>query len=240
MRAFLAIAAALALLAGGCAGDDDAQTTTTSANVPPLRAEPEAGEQLEAFVDAAVRNDVPAMWDLLSERTRVLYGPTPEAFAANTGDELAKALRSFETDGGQSDIVLSARATDDWAVAALSGYAMMAGEKQYGAYAVPLRREDGEWKIELGGTVTFNPLTPDVTIPTNPTPEIASEVTPSEPILDLAAWVDDQPLEAEISPDGLLLTATVTQPLESGRHTGVSFAATESSAGANAFTFEVE
>lgn len=241
MRRLLAIAVAAALLGGGCVGDDDAAPVTTQpADVPRLRAEPDAGKQLRAFVDAAVRGDSAAMYDLLSQRTRVLYGPTEPEFTAATGRDLMKALRSLASDGGQSELVLAARATEEWAVAAISGYALMAGEKQYGAYAVPLRRENGEWKIELGGTVTFNPLTPDVTVPTNPTPEIASEVTPSEPILELAAYVDSTPVEAAISPDGLLLTATVYTPLEPGRHTAVSFAATESSAGANAFTFEVD
>jgi hypothetical protein len=240
MTRLLAIAAAAALLGVGCAGDDGpAPAASADSPLPRLRAAPAAGKQLERFVAAAARSDTAAMFRMLSERARVLYGPTEADFSAQVGRELMTTLRSFTIGGGRASLALAARATDEWAVAAISGYAILAGEKQHGAYAVPLRREDGEWRIELGGTVTFNPLTPDGTVPTGPTPEIATEVTPSEPILEYAAWVDRRPLGARLSPDGLLLTASVATPLAEGRHTVVTFAATESSAGANAFTFEV-
>jgi hypothetical protein len=179
----------VSLLAAGCGGDESSpEVTTQPAPVPKTTPEPEAGKVLDSFVQAAAAGDTSAMWDLLSTRTQARYGPTPEAFGKRTGKELARALGLFAKTG-KYDVTLSERATPLWAVAAISGYAVHEGDKQYGAYAVPLRKENGKWKIELGGTVNFSPLTPDTELPSESTPDISAEVTASEPILDSRLWV---------------------------------------------------
>lgn len=229
------------LVAAGCAGDgsSSAETTTVStAPVPKTREEPAAGRALDQLVKAAGRRDFRTMFSLLSRRARTRFGPTEQAFARGSGKELATALGLFPRTGSY-DVVLSVRATDLWAVAAISGFAVNQGDKQYGAYAVPLTRENGRLKIELGGTVSFGPLTPDTELPSGPTPDVSTEISASEPILESRIWVDGSGLAPTLSPDELLLSAEVTNPLPSGRHTVVTFAATQSSAGANAFVFTV-
>jgi hypothetical protein len=63
-------------------------------------------------------------------------------------------------------------------------------------------------------------------------------VSASEPVLDAVIWVDDTRIAAELAPDAILLTGEVTTPLEPGRHAVVTFADTQSGAGANAYSFE--
>jgi hypothetical protein len=98
--------------------------------------------------------------------------------------------------------------------------------------------EDGEPKISLAGTVTFTPVTPEPELVSGPTPSVATEVSASEPVLDAVIWVDDTRIAAELAPDAILLTGEVTTPLEPGRHAVVTFADTQSGAGANAYSFE--
>jgi hypothetical protein len=241
VKTLVIVALCAALLAAGCGDGDSAspEPTTTSRPAPRTRPEPAAGKVLEHFVQAAGAGNTGAMFALLSTRARSRFGPTAAAFGKGTGKELATALGLFEKTGGY-DVSLSVRATSLWAVAAITGFAVHEGEKQYGAYAAPLLKQAGEWKIELGGTVTFGPLTPDTQLPSDATPDISSEITASEPILESRIWVDRQGIAPDVSPDELLLSAEVTSPLPPGRHTVVTFASTQSSAGANAFVFTVK
>jgi hypothetical protein len=237
----LAMAAvAAALLAAGC-GDDgsSAPETTPTQPAPKTRPEPAAGKVLERFVEAAGAGNTDAMFAELSTRARSRFGPTASAFGKGTGKELATALGLFKRTG-EYELALSVRATSLWAVAAITGFAVHEDEKQYGAYAVPLLKQGGAWKIELGGTVTFGPLTPDTQLPSESTPDISTEITASEPILESRIWVDGEGIAPNVSPDELLLSGEVTSPLPSGRHTVVTFASTQSSAGANAFVFTVK
>lgn len=230
----------LALLAAGCSdGSSSDVTTTTAAPVPETREEPAAGKVLDRFVKAAGARDYRTMFSLLSSRTRVRFGPSEAAFARSTGKELATGLGLFPRTGAY-EVALSVRATELWAVAAVSGFAVHLGDKEYGAYAAPLTKERGSWKIELGGTVTFGPLSPDTELPSDPTPDVSTETTASEPILESRIWVDAKGIAPTLSPDELLLSGEVTAPLSSGRHVVVTFAETQSSAGANAFVFTVK
>ena len=237
----LATAAMLALLvlpAAACGGDDEGgagTVPTETVEQPP--AEPDAGEVMEEFVRAASAGNAQAMFDLLSTRSKIRFGPTAQDFARGSGKELSVVLGSFDR-RGEWEVVLAARASEEFAVSTVEGYVEADDRKEYGAYSAPLRLENGEWKIELGGTASFNPLTPEPELESRADPEISAEVTASEPILELHAWVDDTAIPAELSPDELIVTATSPE-LEEGRHTVTLFAQSQSSAGANAWTFVV-
>jgi hypothetical protein len=239
----LALTAALVALAlAGCGGGSTATTATTGATTavapqPKLHAEPGAGRALHDFVEAAARNDLAGMYALMTRRAQVLYGPTEAAFAKGVGRQLATILGAFRRHGVYQ-VAFAARVTPDWTLVAVSGYVLSKQKRSYGAYAVPARREGGRWKLEFGGTVSFNPLSPDEQLKTDSTPQVATELTASEPILEKGIWIDRTEIAADLSPDGLLLTGEVTTPIKSGRHVAITFAATESSAGANAFAFE--
>ena len=228
----------LVLSAAACGGDDDggAQTGPTETVAQPP-AEPEAGEVMEEFVRAASAGNAQAMFDLLSSRAKIRFGPTAQDFARGSGKELSIVLGSFDR-RGEWEVVLAARASEEFAVSTVEGYVEADGRREYGAYSTPLREENGEWKIELGGTVTFNPLTPEPELESRSRPEISAEVNASEPVLDLQTWVDDTAIPAELSPDELIITATSPE-LDDGRHTITVFAQSQSSAGSNAWTFVV-
>lgn len=242
MRRLALPAALVALALTGCGGGSTATTastggTTAAAPQPKLHAEPVAGRALHDFVEAAARNDLAGMYGLMTRRAQVLYGPTEAAFAKGVGKQLATILGAFRRHGVYQ-VAFAARVSPDWTLVAISGYVMSKQKRSYGAYAVPARKEDGHWKLEFGGTVTFNPLTPDEQLKTDSTPQVATEVTTSEPILEQGIWIDRTTIATDLSPDGLLLSGEATTPIAPGRHVVITFAATESSAGANAFSFE--
>ncbi len=239
-RALTALPAVLATLAlTGCGGGESAPETVPTVTQPPARTypqQPAAGELLTRFVDAAARGDTDALFAMLTRRARLIYGPTAEAFAKTAGKQLTDAVGAFRREGS-FEVVLSVQATPEWAVAVIAGHITHEGETAYGAYGLPARKEGGAWKLEVGGSVGFNPISPDEQLTTDSTPQIATELDASEPILESAMWVDRTPIEAIVSPDEMLLNGEAAVPIPPGRHTAITFAATESSAGVNAFSF---
>ena len=93
--------------------------------------------------------------------------------------------------------------------------------------------------IELAGSAQFNPVTPEPELKSDGKPSIATEITAGEPVIRSFVWVDDRPYRATLAPDEVLLTADVPTRLPPGRHVVVTFAETQSSSGANAYSFEV-
>ena len=134
---------------------------------------------------------------------------------------------------------MAKRLSDLWSVAAIQGSVTAKNRTEYGAYAVPLQREDGKLRIELAGSASFNPVTPEPELKSEGKPSIATEVTAGEPIIRSIVWVDDHPYRSALAPDEVLLTADVRTQLPKGRHVVVTYAETQSSAGANAYSFEV-
>lgn len=236
----LALPALLAALAlAGCGGGGEIAPETAATTTSPVRTypeEPAAGELLTRFVDAAARGDTGALFSMLTARAQQVYGPTAEAFAKEFGKDLTDGVGAFRREGA-FEVALSVQATPDWAVAAIAGHITHEGQTEYGAYGLPARKEGGAWKLELGGSVGFNPISPDEQLTTDSTPQIATELDANEPILESEIWVDRTPIGAIVSPDSLLMNGEVTVPIPPGRHTAVTFAATESSAGVNAFSF---
>ena len=240
------LALPLALVLAGCSGDGGGGSTEgTATTVQEIPAEldfpddDKAAEVLDAFVQAAGRKDYEAMFELLSPRTQAKYGPTPAAFARKAGNDLAVVLGAMARQNGGYERVMAKRLSDIWSIAAIKGEVTARNETVHGAYAVPLRNENGELRIELAGTATFNPVTPEPELKSEGTPDIATEVSASEPVLRGLLWVDDTPYPTALDPDEILLTAEVPTKLPNGRHIVVSFVDTESSAGANAYSFQV-
>lgn len=233
----IALSAMLVALAGCGGGGGAPETVETSP--PPAKTyptQPAAGELLTRFVDAAAKGDTDALFAMLTVRAQALYGPTAEAFATSAGQELTEGLGAFRRSGG-FEVALSVQATPEWAVAAIAGWITNEGQTAYGAYGLPARKQGGVWKLELGGSVSFNPISPDEQLTTDSTPQIATELDANEPVLESAIWVDRTAIVSKVSPDALLMNGEVTTPIAPGRHTAVTFAATESSAGVNAFSF---
>lgn len=238
MRRIVLPAILVALVLAGCGGGSTADTVTTAPG-PPAKAyplEPAAGELLTRFVDAAAKGDTGALFGMLTARAQAVYGPTADAFAKTVGKELTDGVGAFRREGS-FEVALSVQATPEWAVAVIAGSITHEGQTAYGAYGLPARKEGGAWKLELGGSVGFSPISPDEQLTTDSTPQIAAELSANEPILEFAIWVDRTAIESQVSADSLLMNGEVTTPIPPGRHTAVTFAATESSAGVNAFSF---
>ena len=238
-RVALGLALAAALVAGGCGGGSDSSAPVETAPAPRDHpADPGARETLDRFVQAAGKQDLAEMWSMLDETSQQRYGPTEKQFAAGSGNDLAVVLGSFARAGGKYEHVLAKKITDEWSIAAITGYVTLQGSQEWGSYAAVVDHQGGEDKISLAGTVTFNPVTPEPELVAGDTPSIATEISASEPVLTSLLWVDDAPIAAELAPDAILLTGTVARPLSPGRHTVVSYADTQSGAGANAYSFE--
>jgi hypothetical protein len=237
----------LAVGLAGCSNDGDGDgasgTGTTTVEPPPRELvfpdDADAAKVLDDFVQAAGRRDYEAMFDLISVRTRTRYGGTPAAFQQGAGNQLAIVLGALARTGGTYEPVMAKKLSDTWSVAAIQGSVTAEDRTEHGAYAVPLRREDGRLKVELAGSASFNPVTPEPELKSDGKPSIATEITAGEPIIRSFVWVDDRPYRATLAPDEVLLTADVTSPLPEGRHTVVTYAETQSSSGANAYSFEV-
>ena len=241
----LAVVALLGL--AGCSDDDDGgsasgETTTTVASIPKELDFPDdskAAEVLDEFVQAAGAKDYERMIELLSTRSRQRYGDTPQLFQQTAGNQLAIVLGAMARDGGSYEPVMAKRLSDMWSVAAIKGSVTASNRTEQGAYAVPLVREDGDLRIELAGSAQFNPVTPEPELKSDGKPSIATEITAGEPVIRSFVWVDDRPYRATLAPDEVLLTADVTNRLPPGRHVVVTYAETQSSSGANAYSFEV-
>jgi hypothetical protein len=240
------LALLLSLALAGCSSDGggaaEGDGTTTVQKIPAELDFPddkEAAGVLDDFVQAAGRTDYDGMFDLISQRTKATYGATPAAFASAAGKDLAVVLGAMARQKGDYDHVMAKRLSDTWSIASIKGNVTSGDETVHGAYAVPLRRENGKLKIELAGTTTFNPVTPEPELKSDGTPDIATELSSGEPVLHHYVWVDDTPYPAVLAPDEILLTADVTNRLPKGRHVVVTFAETQSSAAANAYSFEV-
>jgi hypothetical protein len=239
----------LLALAAGCGNDGGSTgtTTTTTGTVPeviepagPVYARsPGARDALEAFIQAAGRRDCPAMFDLLTTASQLRWGPTQQGFCRATGRSLMNAVGEFVR-LGKYEPVLDAKVSDVWSTAAIAGYIQRGEDRRYGGYALPARIEDGEWKLEVGGTVTFTPLTPDPDLKANSKPNISAEVAAAEPMLGSAVWVEGKSVQAVLSPDEGFLSSQIETPLAPGRHSAVVFGETESSAGALIWVFQVQ
>lgn len=250
MRLRGAIASVLVLLAlaAGC-GDDggSTETTTTSTGTateviepvgPVYARSPGARDALEAFIQAAGRRDCPAMFDLLTTASQRRWGPTEQDFCRATGRSLVNAVGEFVR-LGKYEPVMDAMVSDMWSTAAIAGYIQRGDDRRYGGYALPARIEDGEWKLEVGGTVTFTPLTPDPDLKARSKPSISADLAAAEPMLGSAVWVDGESVRRELSPDEAFLSSQIETPLASGRHSAVVFGETESSADALIWVFQV-
>jgi hypothetical protein len=233
----LSAAALCCMLAGGCGSAAEAPSLRLDASQPgePVR---DAGLLVLRFVQAARRGDAAQMWALLSRPTRLSIGPTLAAFARGTAPELAKDVEDFR--GGR--VLLSRRLDDVWAVGAVSGRYVQDGESEPAGYAAALRREEGTWRIELGGLVIAR-LRPEPLDRTGDRPAFRAEAQAGAQIERMLLWLDGGATSVGrswTSPFSAELRGRPRSGLASGEHVVVVFASTEDTAAALAWTFEVD
>jgi hypothetical protein len=236
---WVVVGALAAALAAGCGGSEADEPAPVSLDGEPVgSAAPEPGQTVLRFVQAARRGDALGMWTLLSKATHASFGPSLRQFSRGTAPELAENFEDFR----QARVALSRVLGERWAVGAVVGrYETDEDEPEPAAYAAALRREDGRWRLELGGVVIAR-LEPDPLEEVGRRPELRAEAEAGREIDRMLVWLDGRPVA--VRPERKLpFTAEIQgvpeRPLEPGDHAMVVFAETRDTAGALAWPFEV-
>ena len=201
--------------------------------------DPAVGEALREFVVAAGNGDVDAMWGLLTATSQEQLGPTQEEFADELGADLQRGLGSFAGTG--FDTVLSLRTDSGFGVAAIAGARERDGRDEYAAYGTALRREDGAWRVELGGPVELAANAPPRST-TDRRPAIQFEIVAGAPVDEAGVWLDGAPLpaNAQSRADAVTVVSRPEAPLAPGWHVLVLFGRAGDAATAGARPFLVE
>jgi hypothetical protein len=194
-----------------------------------MKQDPEPGAALLRFADAAGARNVDAVWDLLTQASRVRLGPSKEAFAEKYADRFRDGVGTFA--GTDPEVVVTGSDGSGWGVAAIAGDRRRNDQQEFAAYGAALRLEDGAWRLELGAPITLrhlaggSPNSLDLGIGTKEKVEAAG------------LWIDGYPLYAVVQgsgPDGFVVHAERLE-LNADRHVGVAFARAGNSASAGAF-----
>lgn len=219
MKRALALACGVAVLAAGCGGE--------GRKGPP----PDPGRDAARAVIGAVRQGKPeALWSLLSTPTRKRFGPTLADFRRTAWGELEQTFGYFAAH--RYKLIVSERIVGPFgAVAIVSGCCH--------AYAFPLRRERGQWKVELAsGRLQIEILGPQPGS-SGRVQQIAFEAKGAGGGATAVLYADGVTLLSKEYPGKKSSTvfANLSSPLTRGHHNAVAFASRGNSAVAAAWTF---
>lgn len=234
-RAVCALAAVLVLaaLTAGCGGGGKSSspaTTAATATTPRPPKDPGMAVIRQA-VEAVRTGNRAALWNLLSAPSRRRLGPSFAAFRRRGALRVERSLRPFTSRPYHR--VVSQRITPD------PPFALVAIASGRQAYAAPLRREGGQWKLELGP----GPLRIVMALPpprsVSKVAQLAFELHGPQAGVIALLYADHQPLEGTeyTAPRSATIVANLTSPLRRGTHTGVAFATAGDAAVARAWTF---
>jgi hypothetical protein len=234
----VALAALCAVLGTACGSEERLPSIHVGATQPGA-ATRDPGEIVLRFVQAARRGDAELMWALLSEPTRRSVGPGVKSFEVGTAPDITKSFEDFR--GGR--VLLSRSLDDEWAVGAVTGrYEPEDGEPEPAAYAAALRHEGETWRIELYGLVIAR-LRPEPLGTTDDRPEVRAEAQAGDEIDRMLLWLDDVAASAPYVRTSAFtgeVRGRPSEPVPGGEHALVVFAKTRATAGALAWSFEVD
>ena len=250
-RAFVVFVLVIALAA--CGGDrDDAEpppsstaTSTPTEAEPTATATPEATSRsgpvdtFERFLAAAGEADAQAMWAMFSSSAREAFGPTHADFAA-------RHVSAFEEGAGtwsqaDYDVIVDER-IDETAVVAIAGRRTAEGQTSHDVYAVPLRVEDGDWKIALGGEASVLAFEPLASQPARVArPRITATFASRSPAGEARLWLDGREMSPELQTRGsqAIVSARPATALEPGNHSVVVFVAADGQPTVSGWSFAV-
>ena len=212
--------ATLALLAAGCGGNGNesggsAATTPTTVAKPP----PDPGRNaMRALVDAARTGDAPGVQDLLSKRVQ-----RPAAAARTLIRELRPYFPGY-------DVVVSELIAERVGVVAI--------KRGKHAFAVPLRVEGGELRVEPTGPVSIAILGPRPGA-REKVGQIGVEVHGRGSGSVAVLYADGVTLTPRVypGPKSATVFSNLEAPLTPGRHVAVAFASRGGYPAARAWTF---
>ena len=193
---------------------------------------------LERLFGAVRADDEPAMWSTLSRMSRLRLGPTLADFRARGARGVHDGVAPYVRGGHR--IVLNVGFTWDRNL----GLVAISGGSEHGAYAVPVRREQRTWKVEIDPAVTVEAVRPLPGDRVLRRTQLFAEIAALQMLDGASMWLDGYPfLEARQywsrDQKHMSIWGEAPQPLRAGRHTVVAFAGTRREAAANAWTFTV-
>jgi hypothetical protein len=240
VRRLVRAAAVAALCASLAACGSESEPAAVHLNVEqPGSPDAAPGQTVLRFVQAARRGDAEGMWGLLSEPTKRSIGPGVLSFSQGTAGDLYDSFADFR----QGRVLLSRKLDDDWAVGAVTGtFESDDGDTEPAAYALALRREDGKWKVELGGLVIAR-LRPPPSDTSGDRPELRAEAQAGNGVDRMLMWVDGSAARVPFirtSDFTAEIDGKPTERIPPGEHVAVVFARTPVTAGAQAWTFDVD
>jgi hypothetical protein len=226
-RRLLVLSMATALASGCGGGGDDGSQSASSTSAQPADYGRDAATRL---LRAARTHDRLALWGLLSMPSRRRLGPTFEEFRRTGAPKAERTVRDFL---GGFRTVVSERITGRFGLVAI---ASASGKN---VLAMPLRREHGTWKLELGsGPVGIRILGPDIES-VGHVRQIAFEVRRAPEGATAVLYADGLtvPSREAVARGTATVYANLTDALPPGRHNAVAFATAGDAAAAKAWTF---
>ena len=197
----------------------------------------ERARALERLFEAVRAGDESAMWSTLSRMSRLRLGPRLVDFrsrgARGVHDGVAPYVRSpYRT-------ILNV----DFSWNRNLGLVAISGGSEQGAFAVPVRRERGTWKVEINPAVTVEAVRPLPGERVLKRTQLFAEIAAVQMLDGAIMWFDGYPFDARAywsrDQKHMSIWGEAPQPLRTGRHTVVAFAGTRQEAAANAWTFTV-
>jgi hypothetical protein len=235
----LAPALLAAVLLAGCGGKSATPTTTNDFPPRPATTPTPADPGkviIEKFVAAAHASKPAALWRLLSTATKQRVGPFAK-FRDHTAIELAEGVGGFRN----FKVIVSERVTPEFGLVAIDGTKAAEGTTERDVYAVALRLEATEWKVELFGPVKVKPIGPDPGAHEDVVAQVAAAVSGQAGEGTALVYVDGLAENPKIYTTKSNSTVVVNyQPaLDPGRHTVVVFGTVGRQASATGWWFTV-
>jgi hypothetical protein len=217
----LALGVLLVAVAAACGGDGSQRSADLGDKGD------RGGEVMAEFVEAANAGDAKAMWDLLSTPSQRRLGPTEDAFAAKGAKRLQRELAPF---ANGYDVSVSERITDLFGLVAIA--------RGTNAYALPLRFEGDELKVEVGGPVRIDVLGPRQGS-RSLVGQIGVEVHARGGAGTALLYVDGLTLDPRVytGPKSATVFANLEKSLPPGLHVGAAYADIGDEAAGTAWTF---
>jgi hypothetical protein len=241
---WLALPVVAAALGAGCGAATDApESGSNSATTKVVRASVAVLREgaLAELVRAAGADDEPKMWAALTQASRKQLGPSLAEFRSVNAGGLRATLAPFARSPYR--VILNQVITLDMALIAIEGTQAVDGKREYAAYAVPLRREHGKWRMQVDPLLTIEAVRPIPLGQVRERTQLFAELAAPRAIDDAALWFDGTAFSARgyFSTDRKRMSVwgEAPQPLKKGHHTVVAFARAGPDAAATAWTFTV-
>jgi hypothetical protein len=209
----------------------------TSATAAPVADDVLRVRAVERLLSAAARNDEAAMWRTLSPMSRKRLGPTLAGFRGRGARGVRDGIAPFVHSPYR--VILNIDFTWNHSL----GLVAISGGRDHGAFAVPVRRERGVWKVEIDPAVTVEAVRPLPGERVRRRTQLFAEIAARSPLDGASLWFDGIPFDGRQywsrDQKHMSVWGEAPQPLRAGRHTVVAFAGTRHEAAANAWVFTV-